>query len=111
MARPKKADTERRTEQTNERWTVPELAQVDRDAAAVGLTRSDFIRLSALSQPLPESRGKADPELAHALSRIGNNVNQLAKSVHLDTGFQQYWHEIGEELRFVLAAVLDEFDA
>ena len=111
MARPKKAETEKRTEQTNERWTVSELAQVDKDAAELGLTRSEFIRLSALSIPLPEARGKADPELAHALSRIGNNVNQLAKSVHLDTGFQQYWHEIGEELRLTLAAVLDEFTA
>ena len=111
MARPKKAETEKRTEQTNERWTVSELAQVDKDAAEPGLTRSDFIRLSALSIPLPEAQGKADPELAHALSRIGNNVNQLAKSVHLDTGFQQYWHEIGEELRLTLAAVLDEFTA
>lgn len=110
MARPKKADTERRSEQTKERWTLSELEQVNQNAAQVGLNRAEFIRLSALTQPLPEQRGKADPELAHALSRIGNNVNQLAKSVHLDTGFQQYWREIGEELRIVLAAVLDEFD-
>jgi hypothetical protein len=111
MARPKKADTERRSEQTKERWTVSELEDVNHRAAQVGLPRAEFIRLCALTQPLPEGRGKANPELAHALSRIGNNVNQLAKSVHLDTGFQQYWHEIGEELRLVLSAVLDEFSA
>ena len=111
MAAPKKAPDQAKTEFIRARVTLEQKQQVLAYAAAAGLNEADFVRLSSLTQPLPEVRGKADPALAHALSRIGNNVNQLAKSVHLDTGFQQYWHEIGEELRFVLAAVLDEYDA
>jgi hypothetical protein len=111
MARPKKADTERRTEQQKIRYRLDEIEAVRASAARSGLTVAEFIRRRSLHEETPSLSRSVDPALIHALGRVGNNVNQLARSVHRGSDFQVYWHEIGEELRTVLAAALDEFDA
>lgn len=111
MARPKKQDGEKRSEQTKERWTPAELEYLNDQAARAGLTRAEYIRLRALaySLPAPAPHSSADPALIVALNRVGNNVNQLARSVHRGSDFQRYWQEVGSELRAVLAKSLDGF--
>ena len=41
---------------------------------------------------------------AVALSRIGNNVNQLTAATHQGRDFAKYWREIGVELSADLTA-------
>jgi hypothetical protein len=108
MARPKKQDGEKRSEQTKERWTPAELEYLnDQAAARAGLFRAEYIRLRALAYSLrPAPHSSADPALIVALNRVGNNVNQLARSVHRGSDFQRYWQEVGSELRAVLAKSL-----
>ncbi|MFV1678009.1 plasmid mobilization protein [Phaeobacter sp. JH20_32] len=111
MARPKKSADEKRTEQMNTRWTLAERETLRTNAARVGLDDSEFLRHRALGIPLPSSSSSADPALiaalnAHAvaLTKIGNNVNQLAAAAHQGRDFVQYWREIGAELEADLSA-------
>lgn len=111
MARPKKNADEKRTEQMNTRWTLAERETLRANAARVGLDDSEFLRHRALGIPLPSSNSSGDPALvaalnAHAvaLTKIGNNVNQLAAATHQGRDFAQYWREIGAELEADLSA-------
>lgn len=111
MARPRKSADEKRTEQMNTRWTLAERETLRANAARVGLDDSEFLRHRALGIPLPSSSSSADPALiaalnAHAvaLTKIGNNVNQLAAATHQGRDFVQYWREIGAELEADLFA-------
>lgn len=71
------------------RFSEGEKDTLTQAAQAAGVTLSDFIRASALAQPLPPPRSKRanrptvkDGEqlaaLLLAVGRIGNNANQLA---------------------------------
>lgn len=88
-----------------------EWAKIERDAKSVGMTTTDFIRSRSLGFTPKTSPA---PDLAIVIAelnriilefgRVGNNVNQLTKSVHLDTGFQQYWREVGQEVKTLTSA-------
>ena len=84
---------ERRTENRScpipTRFSEGEKDRLTHAARAAGVTLSDFIRASALSQPLPPPRpqranrptvkdGEQLASLLLAVGRIGNNANQLA---------------------------------
>jgi len=95
MARPKKQDAEKRTEQTNERWTLAELEYLNQQAAHTGMSRTDYIRHSALSIRVPVARSSsADPALVSELNNIGlalksgvgNNLNQYMRNVNSERG-------------------------
>lgn len=71
------------------RYTRSEKDQLTQAAQAAGVSMSDFIRASALEQPLPPPRAKRANRptvkdgdklaaLLLAVGRIGNNTNQLA---------------------------------
>lgn len=107
MARPKKATEDKRTERYNLRLTLAEREQLASQARAAGLSEIEFVRRRILGQPIPQRRIVSDPALVAELNAIGNNVNQLARATHTGRQFQQYWQEIGEELRRVLARALD----
>ena len=81
----KEAERERkkRTALLGVKFTPDEKAEIERRAKASGNRLSDYVRivlLSELKAPLPS---KTDPEavnaLAFQLSKIGTNLNQLAK--------------------------------
>ena len=84
MARRSKADAgERRTSFLGVQLTPTERAILEQRAATTGLSLSEFARivlLSDLKAPAPSAR---DPQAIRALAveitRVGNNVNQLAK--------------------------------
>ena len=103
--RPPKADGSLRDGSIVLRVTEIEKAAIQDAAKRTGLTASEYLRRLALTEELPFRREAADPALLHELNAVGNNVNQLARSVHLDTDFVQYWREIGAELRAVLRKV------
>lgn len=125
MARPKKSADERRTERFNLRYTVAEREAVRDLARRYGLDEMEFQRRRVLGTPLPSSTATAaDPALvaalnayAVALSRIGNNVNQLTAASHQGRDFVRFWREVGAELsadlengRNALARALEAMD-
>ena len=67
--------------------------------------------MRACARSIPADRNtpssSADPALIVALNKVGNNVNQLARSVHRGSDFQRYWQEVGGDLRTVLAKALE----
>ena len=112
MARPKKTADERRSERFNIRYTIAERETARDLARRYGLDEMEFHRRRVLGAPLPASGiATVDPVLvaalnAHAvaLSKIGNNVNQLAAATHQGRDFVRYWREIGAELQADLTA-------
>lgn len=110
MARPKKETHEKRTAQRNLRFTLAEDAQLQAAARAAGLSVSEYVRRRALGHPVSFARRSTDPALAAALSRVGNNVNQLARAAHRGQAFQQHWRTVGDELRTVLAKALADIE-
>ena len=111
MARPKKHADELRSETARFRTTIAERETVRANAMRVGLDETEFMRRRVLDAPLPSSSSSSDPAkiaalnlYAVALSKIGNNVNQLAAAAHQGRDFVKYWREIGEELEADLLA-------
>lgn len=80
MARPKKAEAERRIDTLGVRLTVSERAEIDRTAAAYGLTTAEFMRRRSLGHRLPAAVAaqRQRAVLATALLRLGVNINQIA---------------------------------
>ena len=76
------------------RFTQEERDTITQAARAAGVTMSDFIRASALSEPLPPPRpqranrptvkdGEQLAALLLAVGRIGNNANQLTHAANI----------------------------
>ena len=112
MARPRKADHERRSEPLYIRLTPDEMAHVENQAGIAGRDRTDFARetlLGARLSALPASVKAAKADTADLLlaldaltgqtKRVGNNVNQLAAADHRGSDFVHYWRDIGNQLQ------------
>ena len=89
-----------------------ELAQIHLAARSVGMRPTVYMRERALgfspkSTPAPQLDALIAElnRLVVETGRIGNNINQLTRSVHRNSDFQQYYREIGEEHRELAAAV------
>jgi len=86
MGRPKKTPAERRENGPNPRMTMAERGEVERNAAILGISPSDFIRRRCLGYRLPASLAvqRHVAALAVALLRLGVNLNQIAH--HMNAG-------------------------
>ena len=80
MARPKKAEAERREAQQKVRLTFAEQADLERFAAHHGVTVAEYMRRRALGYRLPaDAEGRRQTAvLATSLMRLGVNLNQIA---------------------------------
>jgi hypothetical protein len=56
MARPRKAPEEKRDDQLNPRLTTAERAEIERNAAALGIAPTEFMRRRTLGYRLPMAR-------------------------------------------------------
>src|SRR6056297_3096255 len=84
MARPKKKIQDLRAIRVNVRMTVSEYLTVSENASTLGVSIPDFIRLNTTGRVLPRKRiSPEDRKLFVEMCRIGNNINQLTKKVHL----------------------------
>ena len=107
MARPKKQDHEKRTEQTKIRWTLAELEWLDEQARKAGMNRAEFIRRRSMSLPVVASRPSvSDPGLVTELNRIGVNLNQIAKAMNAGRALPSSVATIQHELQTALRKVL-----
>jgi hypothetical protein len=81
--RPIKDPADKRTETPCVRYTPAEIVQLDKNAAAAGMSVSDFTRFRTLG--IKPQRPKATPEqqeAIRALGQLGNiraDINQLVK--------------------------------
>lgn len=85
MARPRKESPEIRRERLNLRFTAAERAQLAAAAGASGVSLSDYARRSVLAQaglaggPKTIAIRRIDPAAIAAFTRVGANLNQLAR--------------------------------
>ena len=82
MARPRKQPAEQRGTRLTTRVTQAELAHVERQASAVGLTAAEFLRRLALGATVAPRRPRSDDALLVELNRLGVNINQLARAAN-----------------------------
>lgn len=83
MARPLKAAEDKRTlHMPPVRMTAAELAQLEELAAVSGLSVSEYARQRLLTGAVKATRPKTDESLLVELSRIGNNLNQIARQLN-----------------------------
>lgn len=109
MARPNKTEHEKRTETARFRVTLAEREYIRSQASAAGLTETDYLRARALGYQVPAAAARSsDPALVSEINRIGVNVNQLTRAVHMDdyrSPFTAEWRAISAELRQALSKV------
>lgn len=98
LGRRKLAPGEGRTSRVVGWLTEAEAAQVAEQAAAAGVAVSEFTRRAVLGLSVQPRPGLADDCLLMDLNRVGNLLNQIARSLHTD-----------RPERADLAATLDEF--
>ncbi len=105
MARPGKEATEARSLPFHGRLTPAEGLTVRANAAAAGLTVSEFCRRRILGITVTAPAARADAALIAEVNRIGVNVNQLAHAFNVDREFRGDWETIRDELAHVLEKV------
>jgi hypothetical protein len=105
MARPKTTDARRRARLGQFRMTAEEELSVKMNAAAAGLSVSDFLRRRALGLTVTPPASRVDAALVSELNRIGVNVNQLAFAHNADREFKGDWEAIRDQLSRVLEKV------
>jgi hypothetical protein len=109
MGRPKLHIT--RDRQFNVGLTATELAEVQRAARLAGMRPVDYGRAKLLSKPGRIARAEyavrqLDPLLLVALSRIGNNLNQIARRLNeLALPVPEDLDPLLAEIRSILASV------
>lgn len=79
MARPTKAETEKRGSRLEVMVTGSGRAEIAARADALGLPLSAYMRSVALGVEPPARKAGVDAEAVAALNRVGSNLNQLAK--------------------------------
>ena len=82
MARPSKKVHERRDRTLGTRFTPAEAAYVETQAAAAGLTLSDYLRTLALTEQVKPRKSKLEASFLVELNRIGVNLNQIAHAAN-----------------------------
>ena len=80
MARPKKDISKQRTVVIAFRVSQSEYVIITNNAGTIGLSVAEYIRRKCTGKSLPKKRvDPLDRKLFVELSRVGNNLNQLAR--------------------------------
>lgn len=111
MARPRKDEQDARSAVAKLRLTQAERVQLQANAAAAGLTVSEFCRRRVLGLPVVPVVSPADASLLSEINRIGVNVNQLAYAFNADREFRGDWEAIRDEVTRVLDKVVQRYGA
>jgi len=93
----------------NLRLTAGERTVLRNRAHAAGLTVSAFIRRAALGKRVRARPGHLRRDAIYQLSKIGNNVNQLAHAANMagQVTAEELLAETLEELRAALARLME----
>lgn len=91
----------------NVRIRDADLQEIRTRAAAAGLSFSEYVRTMCLNGTVSAPRSQADAEALRLLLAAGRNVNQLAKSGHINRTVDVVaLHEALAEIRAVVARFL-----
>jgi hypothetical protein len=66
----------------NARLTPAERAHVEHQALMAGLSAAEFVRRCVLSRQIMPRRTRIEDAAVIELVRVGNNLNQMARSTH-----------------------------
>jgi hypothetical protein len=103
MGRPKKELTSLKLIQVNIRMSVDDYIKVSDNARTIGLSIAEFIRRKVTKKSLPKKNvSPTDRKLFVELSRVGNNLNQLAKYVNSGIRDPYNIHKQLEEVKALL---------
>jgi len=106
MARPKKELKALKAIRVNVRMTVDEYLILTHNAKTLGITIPEYIRKKVTGKVLPKTKiTPHNRELFVQLSRIGNNINQLAKNSNIGIKNPIYLNEQLLELKNTLNTV------
>lgn len=109
MARPEKHEYEKRSQQVKIRLTMAEQEHLRSQASTCGQNVAEYVRHRVMGHRVESpARPKFNPTLVSEINRIGVNVNQLSRAVHMDREFVKYWQDIGTQLEAVLDKLVDE---
>jgi hypothetical protein len=84
MARPRKSPQEKRDDLLGVRFTTAERAEVEHNAAALGISPPEFTRRRTLGYRLPEAAAveQARASLGAGFNRLAVNMNQIARRLN-----------------------------
>lgn len=100
MGRPKKELTSLKIIQVNIRMTVDDYIKISDNAETIGLSVAEYVRRKTTERSLPKKRvSPLDRKFFVELSRVGNNLNQLAKVVNSGIRDPFSIHKQIEEIR------------
>ena len=104
MGRPVKDPLDRRTAKLPPvRLKDAELAALTSQAAAHGLSLTEYVRQRALGGRMTAPRATADDRLLSEVNRIGVNLNQIARSLNAGQGYDP--HHLNHVLARLMAAI------
>lgn len=114
MSGPERAPRENRDDVIRARVTTSEKAYVQCQAEAAGLSEAEYLRRRSLDYRVTAGGAarRADPALITELNRlglemsaIGNNANQLARSMNSGRRFRSRWEDVADEIERLRARV------
>lgn len=95
------------------RLTEDEYKTLSSKAEAAGMSLSEWVRRAALEQELPSPRSEIDMNLYKELTRIGININQLARAAntavnqgYCPTTTPEQWQELYDLLKRLTLEVI-----
>lgn len=107
IGRPKLAPEEKREAQLPPvRLTVAELNAVEEQAALAGCSVTEFTRRAVLGLRVQPRQSVADDRLLMELNRVGNLLNQIARSLHADRPERVDLGEVIGEFRQLVALMV-----
>ena len=113
MARPKKNIKSVKSIQVNVRFTVDQFLLVSDSAHSLGIEMTEYIRRKSSGQAMPKAKiNNTDRAVFVELSRIGNNINQITKKVHIGghspAQLQAQLSELKKALDFIKSNILGD---
>ena len=95
------------------RLTSDEYQALSQKAEVAGVSLSEWVRRAALEQEIPSKRSEIDVNLYKELTRIGININQLARAANtaLNQGYcptstPEQWQELYDLLKRLALEVI-----
>ena len=85
------------------RLNATEATRLNVNARKCGLTRSTYLRRLIMGTPVKECQAQEIRDLYAEINRIGNNVNQIARSVNMGIATP----ETAEQSLFLLQRIYD----
>ena len=108
MARPKKTESEKRTEQVNSRYTLAERLELEKQAQVAGMSLSEYQCHRTLGHRVRAAPSLVSSELVREINRVGVNLNQVQKALNATGALRHDTDRIMAKLEEVIDRLLAE---